>query len=44
MTSQGTAYGRFTPGIERRNLFQADLAVREMTASVVMSSRCLERQ
>ena len=30
MTSQGTAHGRFTRAIERRNLFQAELALREM--------------
>ena len=30
MTSQGTAHGRFTRAIERRNLFQAELAHREM--------------
>ena len=32
MTSQGTAHGRFTRAIERRNLFQAELALREMGA------------
>ena len=30
MTSQGTAARRFTRAIERRNLFQAELALREM--------------
>ena len=30
MTSQGTASGRFTRAIQRRNLFQAELALREM--------------
>ena len=30
MTSQGTAHGRFTRAIQRRNLFQAELALREM--------------
>ena len=30
MTSQGTAHGRFTRAIERRNLFQAEFALREM--------------
>jgi hypothetical protein len=30
MTSQGTAHGRFTRAIQRRNLFQAELAIREM--------------
>jgi hypothetical protein len=30
MTSQGTASGRFTRAIKQRNLFQAELALREM--------------
>jgi hypothetical protein len=30
MTSQGSARGRFTRAIQRRNLFQAELAMREM--------------
>lgn len=30
MTSQGTAHGRFTRAIARRNLFAAELAIREM--------------
>ena len=30
MTSQGTAHGRFTRAIQQRNLFQAELALREM--------------
>ena len=30
MTSQGTAHGRFQRAIQRRNLFQAELAIREM--------------
>jgi hypothetical protein len=30
MTSQGTANGRFTRAIQRRNLFQAELALWEM--------------
>ena len=30
MTSQGTAHGRFTRAIQRRNLFQAEVALREM--------------
>jgi uncharacterized protein (TIGR03118 family) len=30
MTSQGTAHGRFTRAIQRRNLFQAELAFRDM--------------
>jgi hypothetical protein len=30
VTSQGTAHGRFTRAIQRRNLFQAELAMREL--------------
>ena len=30
MTSQGSAHGRFTRAIQQRNLFQAELALREM--------------
>lgn len=30
MTSQGSAHGRFTRAIKTRNLFQAELAAREM--------------
>jgi hypothetical protein len=30
LTSQGTAHGRFSRAIERRHLFQAELALREM--------------
>jgi hypothetical protein len=30
MTSQGSAHGRFTRAIKTRNLFQAELALREM--------------
>ncbi|HYY02639.1 MAG TPA: hypothetical protein VE736_02030 [Gaiellaceae bacterium] len=30
MTSQGSAHGRFQLAIRRRNLFQAELAIREM--------------
>jgi hypothetical protein len=30
MTSQGTAHGRFTRAIQQRNLFQAELALREI--------------
>jgi hypothetical protein len=30
MTSQGTAYGRFQRALKRRNLFQAELAAREL--------------
>ena len=32
MTLQGSAHGRFTRAIERRNLFQAELALREMAS------------
>lgn len=30
MTSQGTAHGRFTRAIQQRNLFAAELALKEM--------------
>jgi hypothetical protein len=30
MTSQGTAHGRFTSALKRRNLFAAEMAIREM--------------
>jgi hypothetical protein len=30
MTSQGSAHGRFTRALKQRNLFQAELAAREM--------------
>jgi hypothetical protein len=30
MTSQGSAHGRFTRAIQRRNLFQVELAMREL--------------
>jgi hypothetical protein len=30
MTSQGSAHGRFSRAIEQRNLFQAELAAREL--------------
>ena len=30
MTSQGSAHGRFQRAIQRRNLFQAELAIREL--------------
>ena len=30
MTSQGTASGRFTRAIQQRNLFAAEIALREM--------------
>jgi hypothetical protein len=43
MTSQGTAHGRFTRAIARRNLFQAELALREMgTPSLLVALDYLE--
>src|SRR2546423_5808246 len=30
MTSQGTAHGRFAKALQRRNLFAAEMAIREM--------------
>jgi hypothetical protein len=30
MTSQGTAHGRFTRAVKQRNLFQAEIAAREL--------------
>ncbi|MFL5966089.1 MAG: hypothetical protein ACJ747_06000 [Gaiellaceae bacterium] len=30
MTSQGSAHARFTRAVQRRNLFQAELAIREL--------------
>lgn len=30
MTSQGSAHGRFTRAIKQRNLFGAEMAIREM--------------
>jgi hypothetical protein len=30
MTSQGTAHGRFTRAIQQRNLFAAEVALKEM--------------
>jgi hypothetical protein len=32
VTSQGTAHGRFARAIQRRNLFQVELALREMAS------------
>ena len=32
MTSEGTASGRFTRAIKQRNLFDAEIALREMGA------------
>jgi hypothetical protein len=43
MTSQGTASGRFTRAIQRRNLFQGELALREMgTPSLLVALDYLE--
>ena len=43
MTSQGTAHGRFTRAIQRRNLFQAELALRGMrTPSLLVALDYLE--
>jgi hypothetical protein len=43
MTSQGTAFGRFTRAIAARNLFQAELALREMcTPSLLVALDSLE--
>ena len=36
MTSQGSAHGRFSRAIERRNLFQVELALREVGASSLL--------
>ena len=30
MTSQGSAHGRFTRAVKQRNLFGAEMAIREM--------------
>ena len=43
MTLQGSAHGRFTHAIGRRNLFQADLALREMgTPSLLVALEYLD--
>jgi hypothetical protein len=43
MTSQGSADGRFSRAIQRRNLFQAELALREMgTPSLIVALDYLE--
>jgi hypothetical protein len=43
MTSQGTASGRFTRAIAARNLFQAELALREMrTPSLLVALNYLD--
>lgn len=43
MTSQGTSHGRFTRAVQRRNLFQAELALREMgTPSLLVALDYLE--
>jgi hypothetical protein len=44
MTSQGTPHGRFARAIQRRNLFQAELAIREMgTLSLIDALAYLDR-
>jgi hypothetical protein len=30
VTSQGSAHGRFTPAIKQRNIFNAEIAMREL--------------
>ena len=43
VTSQRSAHGRFTRAVQRRNLFQADLALREMgTPSLLLALDYLE--
>jgi hypothetical protein len=43
MTSQGSASGRFTRAIKQRNLFQAELALREMgTPSLLVALEYVE--
>jgi hypothetical protein len=43
LASQGTAHGRFARAIQRRNLFQAELALREMrTPSLLVALDYLE--
>jgi hypothetical protein len=43
MTNQGTAHGRFQRAIQRRNLFQAELALREMRDPSLARPRRLPR-
>jgi hypothetical protein len=38
MTSQGSAHGRFQRAIQRRNLFQAELAMREMGVASLLDA------
>jgi hypothetical protein len=38
MTSQGSAHGRFQRAIQRRDLFQAELAMREMGTSSLLDA------
>lgn len=38
MTSQGSAHGRFERAIKTRNLFQAELALREMRAPTLLDA------
>jgi hypothetical protein len=36
MTSQGSAHGRFTRAMQRRNLFDAEIAIREMRGASLL--------
>ena len=38
MTSQGSAHGRFQRALERRNLFQAELALRELRGTPTLAT------
>jgi hypothetical protein len=38
MTSQGSAHGRFQRAIQRRNLFQAEIAMREMGTPSILDA------
>ena len=38
MTSQGSAYGRFTRAIRARNLFQAEVALRELKGASLLDA------
>jgi hypothetical protein len=38
MTRQGSAHGRFTRAIQRRNLFQAELSMREMGTPALLDA------
>ncbi len=43
MTSQGTASGRFTRAIQRRDLFQAELSLREMGTPSLLVAELKEK-